>query len=36
MTDKLPKVAEYIGDKDWSDVPVMKGRQFTVTPLAQG
>lgn len=36
MTDMLPKVAEYLAGKDWNDVPVMQGRKFTVTSLAQG
>jgi len=36
MTDMLPKVAEYLAGRDWNDVPVMRGRKFTVTPLAQG
>jgi aminoglycoside phosphotransferase (APT) family kinase protein len=36
MTDIQPKVAEYLAGRDWSDVPVMQGCKFTVTPLAQG
>ena len=36
MSDIQPKVAEYLAAKDWSDVPVMQGCKFTVTPLAQG
>jgi len=36
MTDMLPKVAEYLAGRDWKNVPVMQGRKFTVTPLAQG
>jgi len=36
MTDRLPKVAEYLAGRDWNDVPIMQGRKFTVTPLAQG
>ena len=32
----LPKVTEYLTGRDWNDVPVMQGRKFTVTPLAQG
>ena len=36
MTDMLPKVAEYLAGKDWNDVPVLQGRKFKVTPLAQG
>jgi len=36
MDRYLPRVQEYIDDRDWSDVPVMHGRRFTVEPLAQG
>ena len=36
MTEILPKVAEYLSARDWQDVPAMQGRQFTVSPLAQG
>ncbi|CAB1060971.1 hypothetical protein D1BOALGB6SA_5742 [Olavius sp. associated proteobacterium Delta 1] len=36
MTDMLPKVAEYLAGRDWNDVPLMHGRNFAVTPLAQG
>ena len=36
MSDMLPKAKAYITGKDWPDVPVMHGREFTVTPLAQG
>jgi len=36
MSDMLPKVAAYIENRDWDDVPVMKGREFEVRPLAQG
>ncbi len=36
MTDMLPKVTEYLAAKNWDDVPLMQGRKFTVTPLAQG
>ena len=36
MSDMLPKVEAYLTGKDWRDVPVMHGREFTVTPLAQG
>jgi aminoglycoside phosphotransferase (APT) family kinase protein len=36
MTIMLPQVAEYLATRDWKDVPVMQGRQFTVAPLAQG
>jgi aminoglycoside phosphotransferase (APT) family kinase protein len=36
MTEMLPKVEAYLTSRDWNDVPVMRGRRFTVTPLAQG
>ena len=36
MNDMLPKVEEYLSSQKWNDVPVMMGRKFTVTPLAQG
>jgi aminoglycoside phosphotransferase (APT) family kinase protein len=36
MTDMLPRVIEYLADRDWSDVSLMQGCKFTVTPLAQG
>jgi aminoglycoside phosphotransferase (APT) family kinase protein len=36
MTDMLPRVAEYLKTRDWSDVPLIQGRRFTVVPLAQG
>jgi aminoglycoside phosphotransferase (APT) family kinase protein len=36
MTIMLPQVAEYLDTRDWKDVPAMRGRQFTVSPLAQG
>ena len=36
MTEMLPQVAEYLNTRDWEDVPAMRGRRFTVTPLAQG
>jgi aminoglycoside phosphotransferase (APT) family kinase protein len=36
MTDMLPEVTEYLAGRDWKDVPVMQGRKFKVTPLAQG
>jgi aminoglycoside phosphotransferase (APT) family kinase protein len=32
----LPKVQAYVDGRDWSAVPVMGGRRFRVTPLAQG
>jgi aminoglycoside phosphotransferase (APT) family kinase protein len=36
MQEMLPAVQAYIDNRDWCDVPVMKGRRFMVTPLAQG
>ena len=36
MTEMLPQVEQYLSRRDWDDVPVMKGREFTVKPLAQG
>ena len=36
MNDMLPKVSAYLNGRDWDDVPVMKGREFSVSPLAQG
>ena len=36
MNDMLPQVAAYLDNRDWDDVPVMKGRKFSVSPLAQG
>ncbi len=36
MTEMRPKVEAYLERQDWSDVPAMFDRQFTVTPLAQG
>ena len=36
MDDIIPKVAAYLDSRDWKDVPVMEGRKFTVSPLAQG
>ncbi len=36
MSDMLPQVAEYLNTRDWKDAPAMRGRQFTVSPLAQG
>ena len=36
MNDMLPKVSVYLNNRDWDDVPVMKGRVFSVSPLAQG
>ena len=36
MNDMLPKVDDYLENRDWDGVPVMKGRKFEVSPLAQG
>lgn len=36
LQDILPKVQAYFDSRDWSDVAVMNGRRFTLTPLAQG
>ena len=36
MTEMLPMVEQYLSSRDWHDVPIMQGRKFTVTPLAQG
>ena len=36
MNDMLPKVSVYLDNRVWDDVPVMKGRKFSVSPLAQG
>jgi aminoglycoside phosphotransferase (APT) family kinase protein len=36
MNDMLPQVSAYLDHRDWDDVPVMKGRKFSVSPLAQG
>jgi aminoglycoside phosphotransferase (APT) family kinase protein len=36
MTDMLPKVAEYLKNREWHAVPVLQGRKFAVDPLAQG
>jgi aminoglycoside phosphotransferase (APT) family kinase protein len=36
MNEMLPKVSAYLDHRDWDDVPVMKGREFSVSPLAQG
>ncbi len=36
MIDMLPKVEDYLNSRDWNDVPVMRGRRFDVSPLAQG
>jgi aminoglycoside phosphotransferase (APT) family kinase protein len=36
MNDMLPNVSAYLDHRDWDDVPVMKDREFSVSPLAQG
>jgi len=36
MHDNLARVAEYLDSRDWKSVPVMRGRKFSVSPLAQG
>ena len=36
MKAMLARVRDYLAARDWSDVPVMRGRRFVVTPLAQG
>ena len=36
MTAMQSRVEAYLALRDWSDVPVMTGRSFTVTPLARG
>ena len=36
MNDMLSKVTAYLDNRDWKDVPVMQGRKFTISPLAQG
>jgi aminoglycoside phosphotransferase (APT) family kinase protein len=36
MNDILPQVSAYLNDRDWDDVPTMRGRKFEVSPLAQG
>ena len=36
MQDMLGRVQRYLDKRDWIDVPVMAGRRFRVTPLAQG
>jgi len=36
MSDMLPKVAEYLAVRNWGDVPAMRNRKFSVSPLAQG
>ncbi len=34
--DLLLKVARYLRQRNWDDVPVMAGHRFTVSPLARG
>ena len=36
MQDMLPAVQDYIDNRNWRNVPIMHGRRFTVTFLAQG
>ena len=36
MQTMLPRVRNYLESRDWKDVPLMQGRRFAVTPLAQG
>ena len=36
MNETLPQVQEYLANRNWKDVPVMKGYEFKVYPLAQG
>ena len=36
MADMLPGVKRYLNSRNWNDIPIMQGRKFTVTPLAQG
>ena len=36
MTDRLAEVRSYLQSREWSGVPIMKGRTFDVAPLAQG
>ncbi len=36
MTQNREAVADYMASRDWSGHPVLRGRTFTVTPLAQG
>ena len=36
LHDMIPRVRQYLQDRDWSGVPVMCGRTFRVQALAQG
>jgi thiamine kinase-like enzyme len=36
MQEMLPRVEAYLSTRSWRDVPVMAGRTWQVTPLAQG
>jgi aminoglycoside phosphotransferase (APT) family kinase protein len=36
MQEMLPRAEAYLSARSWGDVPVMAGRTFQVTPLAQG
>lgn len=36
MQELLPQVQAYLKQQNWNETPVMKGRVFGVTPLAQG
>jgi aminoglycoside phosphotransferase (APT) family kinase protein len=36
MVELLPQVQAYLNQRDWRDVPLMRGRTFEATPLAQG
>jgi aminoglycoside phosphotransferase (APT) family kinase protein len=36
MSEMLPRVAEYLNNRDWNNVHAMQGHKFTVTSLAQG
>jgi aminoglycoside phosphotransferase (APT) family kinase protein len=36
LLEVLPAVQAYVAERDWSEVPVMRGRPFEVSPLAQG
>ena len=36
MVEMLPQVAAYLDKHDWNEIPTMRGRKFTVDPLAQG
>jgi len=36
MNDMLPQVQAYLENRDWGDVPIMRGQRFHVSSLAQG